>query len=78
MSNRSRFLELLEKEYLVLLETPEYAKASLRFTADGLAEKMVNALMRGAADETGKGVKAVCKILGIKNSPIAIAAYLNE
>ena len=76
-TNYIKFERLLCEQYEFLFANdPGYAYAAKRTTPAELAAKMTGGLRGGSASKDGKGIKAVCKALGIAYTYKAIAAYL--
>lgn len=77
IARESAFRCLLCQEYETLFSSdPEYAYAAKRTTPADLAAKMAEGLKNGSANKDGRGIKGVCKALGIPHTYKAIAAYL--
>ena len=74
--NLETFNTLLTDQYIELFKTPEYSFAASRGTPSELARKMTLGLDQGTASKDGKGIKNVCKQLGINYTYKAIRAYL--
>lgn len=77
MTNYEKFESELIKQYTELLKTMEYAQANIKYDAKNLGQMITCALKHKRGDKNGTGVRAVCKILGIKNTYKAIEEYLN-
>lgn len=76
-ANQTKFEGTLREQYESLFANdPEYAYSASRTTPAELAAKMTRKLRDGGANKEGKGVKTTCKLLGIKYTYKAIAAYL--
>jgi hypothetical protein len=76
MTNRDRLLAELTAQYTRLFQTPSYQVAASHTTPERLAARMLIGLETGEASNTGDGVKAACKALGIKHTYAAIREYL--
>jgi len=78
MNNNEKFRTELEKILIDLFKfDPGYSFVAERTTPQILAAKMTRLLPTKEASKEGKAVPATCKILGIKCTYKAIAAYLN-
>lgn len=75
---RERFIAILAGQFIELFKTPAYSLAARRWTPEALAQAMTDDLGRGSADKDGAGVKATCKVLGVKCTYKAIAAFLKD
>lgn len=75
--NLDHFYTLLTEEYTRLFATDEgYSHAASQMSPSELARKMTLSLDRGSGNKDGKGVKRVCKALGIPHTYKAIRSYL--
>ena len=73
------FFSRLMSEYIHrFAEDTDYALAAARTNPEDLALKMTEGLLLGTANKDGKGVKAVCKGLGIKPTYKDIRAFINS
>ena len=78
MNNKQKFIEELEKAYIVLFKTDSrfnFIKGST--TPKELAVKMTDRLSSGTANKEGEGIKLACKACGIKNTYKDLRAFLN-
>lgn len=76
--SRTMFETTLAAQYAELFTTEDYAMAAARYTPEALAAKITAGLALGNADKTGTGVRRTCKILDIRPTYTAIAAYINK
>ena len=77
-ANRAIFeLHLADAYKDLSANDPKYAYSAARTTPDTLAYKMTLSLAKGEANKDGKGIKRVCKKLGIKYTYKGIGGYLN-
>lgn len=77
-ANYTKFESALREQYESLFANdPEYAYVTSRMTPSELAAKMTRKLRDGGANKEGKGVKTTCKLLGVRYTYKAIAAYLS-
>lgn len=76
-TNRERFRERLVTQYTALFQLPQYAGAAHRFTPKEFADLAVRDLPLATFSKDGEAVRAVCALLGVKNTYKAIREYLN-
>ena len=75
--NLDAFNTQLEKEYVALFETEEYAYSAKRCTPSELARKMTLGLDNGTANKDGEGIKRTCKHFKIAYTHKAIREFLS-
>jgi hypothetical protein len=76
--NLDNFYKLLTIQYIALFESdPDYAYSASVTTPELLARKMTLGINQGSANKDGKGIRNVCKQLGINHTYKAIRAYLS-
>ena len=75
--NINAFRAALIAAYAELFKTsPEYAYSASKTTPEGLADRMIEAVLRGSANITGPGFRMACKACGINHTGKAIDAFL--
>lgn len=76
-NNINLFKQELTKIYITLFkEDAQYQHLVDRYTPLTYSEMMVKGLTKGHVDKSGTGIKAVCKVLKINNTYVAIEKFL--
>lgn len=76
--NLDAFAAQLEKEYIELFKTEEYAYSASQITPSALAKKMTLGLDAGVANKDGDGIKRTCKHFQIPYTYKAIREFLTK